>query len=197
MSYKNRAKTRKLKKQLVWLFEIIKFKWINLSLAWKIILFWNIISIISLFSPWINSTNINIKENAFSNLTWKSGYIILILVLVNIFTILSVRKKEKLKSILNLYFKDNLLFLLTWLIIILLSYIALNFTNWLDVLSSQIFYGKWIILSFIWWITITIWWILYKKEEEKNNRTIFLNDNIDDNPDKLNNESKNNMKLPF
>ena len=197
MSYKNRAKTRKLKKQLVWLFEIIKFKWVNLSLAWKIILFWNIIWIISLFFPWVNSTNINIKENAFSNLVWKSGYIILILILINIFTILSVRKKEKLKSVLNIHFKDNLLFLFTWLIIILLSYITLNFINWLQVLSSQIIYGKWIVLGFIWWITIIVWWILYKKEEEKNNKTIFLNDNIEENSDKLNNKSQHNMKLPF
>lgn len=197
MTYKNRAKTRKFKKQLTWAFEIIKFKWINLSFSKKIILFWSLISLISLFVPWVNSTSQNITWSSFSNLSWKSWYIIILLLFFITFMVFSIQKKEKMKLNSNFHIKDYIIYLISWIIIILLSYISLNFVNWLQALSGDIIYGKWIVLSLIWWIIILVWWFLSKREENKSNGSIFLNDVIGEESAEIDNNTEDNMKLPF
>ncbi len=200
MSYRNRAKVRKFRKQITWAWDMMKFKWLSLDNSGKVIIFWSLVSFFSLFMPWVVATDPEISENSFSNLAWKSGVLVLTLLMVVLFFVFSLRKKEKLKLLSNVHIKDYSMYILSWLSILAISFIVLNFTwtRGLLIFSDNIVYGKWIIFNLIWWILILVWWILAKREENNNNsaETIFINEGKEDIEEAIE-KKKNNMKLPF
>ncbi len=199
MSYKNRAKIRKFQKKVTWFWNWIKFKWLSLSNSWKIIIFGSIISFTSLFMPWIISKDWKeLSVNSFSNLSGKSWMLVIILIMIILFFVFSLKNKERLKLLSNVHIKDYSMYILSWLFIIVISFIVLNFSQWLIVFQDNMIYWKWIIFNLIWGILIFTWWIYTKKEESSNNstETIFINDDNEIDSD-LEDDKKNNMKLPF
>lgn len=197
MSYKNRAKVRKLKMKLTKIVETLKFRWLHLSISSKIILFWTFASFTSLFFPWVNSISWEFSWNWFSNLAWKSWFLLLILQLIILFFIFSFQKKEKIKLFSSIHFKDYLLFIIWWIFMISLSFLVLSFIWGLHMLSDDIIYWKWIIVNLIWGFLIFIWGFLIRIEENKSTKSLFLNEKWLERDELFEKEEKNNMKLPF
>ncbi len=197
MEYKDRAKSRKIKRQLLQTINLIKLKWFNLSTAKKIVLAWVIFWFISLFLNWTDSTSTvsgNI-HNSFSNLVWRTGISLLILQIFITFLIFSRKNKEKLKLSIDSHIKDFSLIIISWVFTIVVSINALNSVSWLQTFSSDIIYWAWIIAEICAWIMITAGWIWLRKEFYKNINKVYINESEDDENENI--EEDNNMSLPF
>lgn len=197
MEYKNRAKNRRLKRTILSLIGVLKFKWLNLSLWEKISLIWALISTFSLFLNWIDSESINNLEekgNAFSSLAGSIWYIILLILAFLVFILISHSKKETFKLSSDLHFKDSTITIFWWVFDIFLSLITFSFVKWLQRFSSTIIYGNGIILSITWAIVIIIWGIIMRKEKKAEKYSTYTNE-LGEN--EIEEENDNNMKLPF
>lgn len=191
--YNSRVKNRKIKKLLLGIALLLKFKTTNFSRNKQLGLIWIIIWIISLFLDWVISPLITINNGAFNWVTWVNWIIIWLTLLFLTFILFSTNKKEKLKLTTSLSFKDSSVIVSLWFLIVILSLSSLYAINWLKVFSSEVFYGKWVIFSLISWILILISWIITKCEYDKDQK-VFLNDSEDNTSKEA---SKDNMKLPF
>lgn len=194
MEYRNRAKNRRLKRNVLSLVNILKFKWLNLSNWEKVSIVWISLSLISLFFVWVDSTSWEEKGTAFSSLSWSVGYIILFVLLFLFFILFSHSRKEKLKLYSDIHFKDSTIIILWWIFNIFLSFNIFSFVEWLQRFSSTIIYGNGIILSITWAIVIVIWGIITRKEKKDEKYSIYTNELIEEEEQK---EEENNMKLPF
>jgi len=197
MEYKDRAKSRKIKRQLLQTINLIKLKGVNLSTAKKIVLAWVVFWLISLFLNWTDSTS-TVSENAhnsFSNLVWRTWVSLLILQIFITFLIFSKKNKEKLKLSIDSHIKDFSLIIISWIFTIVVSINALNSVSWLQTFSSDIIYWAWIIAEICAWIMITAGWILLRKEFYKNINKVYINESEDDENENI--EEDNNMSLPF
>ncbi len=194
MEYRNRAKNRRLKRNVLSLANILKFKWLNLSNWEKISVVWIFLSLISLFFIWVDSASWEEKWTAFSSLAWSVGYIMLIVLLFLIFILFSHSRKEKLKLYSDIHFKDSTIIILWWIFNIFLSFNIFSFVTWLQRFSSTIICGNGVILSITWAIVIVIWGIITRKEKKSEKYSIYTNELIEEEEQK---EEENNMKLPF
>lgn len=194
MNYKDRAKNRRLKKDILNLLNIFKFKTWNIKLPWKVILFWIVISIIWMFSPWIVFLEDWRYENSFSSFAWNVWVTNLIWIIFLIFLVLSINKKEKIKMYSWMQIKDYIVIISIWVFITLLSLHSIIFIKSLLSFSKDIILWKWAILSLTWSILLIVWWIMMKKDYSKENASY-----INEAEDKSNNnrEKNSNMKLPF
>ena len=199
MSYKNRAKDRKIKNFFIKLFGSFKFKSLNLSLSQKIVISWTTISIFSLFLPWINWIEWSLNwKNSFSSLVWGVWVIILIYLIILLINTISVSKKEKIKFYSWLHFRDYSLSMILWIFTLILWINSIVYIWWLQTFISEINQGKWIWLCITWAIIIIIWSIIQKKEFMNTNIKTYTNEsNTHDKKEKDNIEKENNMKLPF
>ncbi len=195
-SYQNRARSRKFKKSLIQSINIFKFRSLQMNNAEKVILFGAVLILLSLFIPWVNSIDGNIQVNSFSNLAGRSGITILILVSILFFTIFSKHKKEKIKMIWNLHFRNYLLWIVGWLFISISALSSLSYIWWLQTFSSDIIYGQWPIICLVGWIIVFIGAFLQKKEENSGIENIFTEEK-NQNQNKTEKKLKDNMKLPF
>lgn len=201
MDLNTRIKNRKLKNKIESILSILKFKTTNLDFSEKLILFASVIVFLSLFTNWIWSQDLNlwwvqINWNSFSSILWSPWIIIIVIIFYLLFNILSIKKKEKLKKFSNLYFKNHKIYIVSWILITFFSLNSINYISWLKILSSNIIYGQWIILCATWWILIIIGWVI-KKINTKENLKSFLNEDENSNDELINENEKNNMKLPF
>ena len=198
MSFKNRVKNRKINKFVTTFLKIFKFRWLNLPISWKTILFWIIVNIISLFLPWVYSSDGKWLENSFSKLSGWIGRVILIILLFLLFNLFSINNKEKIKLHFWVHFRDYPVSIILWIFTIILWIVSINFIN-----SHELFYNNienwlWVILSISSSIVILIWWIIQKIEFGKFSKTSkfydyeWLETNMQSNHSK-----ENNMKLPF
>lgn len=201
MEYKDRAKTRKFKRQLLQIIDLIKLKWLNLSTSRKIILAWILVWFVSLFLNWIDSTQAisDSVANSFSDLVWRTWITLIIIQVLILFLIFSKKNKDKIKLSTDLHIKDFTLVIIGWIFTIIVSINALNFINWLQHFSSDIILWTWIISEICSWIIITVWWILLRSEFYKNRNQIYINESEEE---LIDNESiekvdENNMSLPF
>ncbi len=196
MNYKDRARNRRLKKDIITLLNIFKFKTWNIKLPWKVVLFWLIISIIWIFSPRIVFLENLWFENSFSSLAWNVWFTSLIWILFLIFIVLSINKKEKIKMYSWLQIKDYTIIIFIWFFIAILSIHSIIFIKSLLSFSKDIILWKWSILWLTWSIIIIVWWIMMKKDYNKENAS-YINE-AEDKSKYSNNRNKNsNMKLPF
>jgi len=195
MSYKISAKNRKLKRKLITLINLFKFKSVNFNITHKFILIWAVLSLISLYMDWINSLNWEIVQNTFWQLLWISWYIMFILNLIILFIIFSNNKKEYLKIVTKFFFKDWNFIVILWLFNLLLIINNIFIIKWLAFFSKEIIYWRWGIISIIWTLFVIIWWVLLIKEQNK--VLLYVNDDYCkwDKIEKV--DEKNNMKLPF
>ncbi len=197
MEYKDRAKSRKVKRQLIQAVDLVKLKGLNLSTSKKIVLAWIIVWFFSLFLNWIDSTSTTSLSvaNSFSDLVWRTGVTLLILQFFIIFIIFSKKNKEKLKLSIDSHIKDFSLVIISWVFTIVVSINALNFVSWLQFFSSDVIYWAWIISEICAWIMITAWWILLRREFYKNLNKVYVNESEDESIEII--EEDSNMSLPF
>ncbi len=195
--YKDRAKSRKIKRQLLQTIDLIKFKWFNLSTSKKIVLAWVVFWFISLFLNWVDSTSTTSWNvySSFSDFVWKTWVTLLLLQIFITFLIFSKKNKEKLKMSIDSHIKDFSLIIMSWVFIIVVSINALNFVSWLQHFSADIIYGAWIIWEICAWIMITAGWIMLRKDFYKNINKVYINESEDDEKEEIDEDS--NMSLPF
>lgn len=197
MTYKLSAKNRKFKGKIIKFLRALKFKWDNSWLHIKLMFFWNVILIFSLFMNWSITNNPYTENIAFSALSWLSWYVLLIISLVSLFLIFSNNKKEEVK--LNLPIKINEISFLTHSIILqtIILFLVFFFIRWLYTFSANVVYWRWIIFAFL-WIALNIIWLFFmlKNYDQEKEKVLFANESSQSNEIKKNLE-KNNMKLPF
>lgn len=199
MSYRIKSRNRILKRKLTSILNFLRFNGFDLSLSYKFVLVWFMITTFSLFLPWIDSKNIELVWSAFSSILWITGYVIFAILITILFFVIFKDTQEKIKSILNLIIKDWNLIIFLFIFCLILSINSIYFINWLSVFKQSVIIWIWIIWSIIWEIFWIIWWYLLLKEKTK--IWIIIEDNSGDYLrhilDKTENQDKNNMKLPF
>lgn len=197
MEYKDRAKSRKVKRQLIHAVDLVKLKWLNLSTPKKIILAGIFVWFTSLFFKWIDSTSTTseVIANSFSNLVWRTWVTLLILQVFIVFLIFSKKNKEKIKMSIDSHIKDFSLVIIAWVFTIIVSINALNFVWGLQFFSSDVIYWAWIIAEISAGIMITAGWILLRNEFYKNLNKVYTNESEDDIVEMI--EEDSNMSLPF
>ncbi|PID87442.1 hypothetical protein CSB07_01385 [Candidatus Gracilibacteria bacterium] len=196
MNYKDRARNRRLKKDIITLLNIFKFKTGNIKLPGKVVLFGLIISIIGIFSPRIVFLENLGFENSFSSLAGNVGFTSLIGILFLIFIVLSINKKEKIKMYSGLQIKDYTIIIFIGFFIAILSIHSIIFIKSLLSFSKDIILGKGSILGLTGSIIIIVGGIMMKKDYNKENAS-YINE-AEDKSKYSNNRNKNsNMKLPF
>ena len=184
----------KIKNEIKCLLNNIKFKSINLTLSKQIIIIWIIITLISLFFPWVIDTNKNILWNSFASLSWNIGYILLLILFFSLFIIFSTNYKDKLKLYSNISVKNHFFIITSAFIIISFNIVAVSFINWLNTFFESLTYWNWVILSMTWWFIMLIWWFLLRKEYYSDSSEIILN-KLNQNREQM--KKEDNMKLPF
>ena len=197
MEYRDRAKSRKVKRQLLHVIDLVKLKWLNLTLPKKIILSWNVIWFFSLFFRWVDSTS-SISDNiggAFSSLAWKTGLSLLVVHILVFFLIFSKKNKDKLKLSIDSHIKDFSLVIICWVMITILWINAFFYVDWLQHFSSDIIYWPWVIAEISAWIMITIGWFLLRNDFYTNINKVYINESEDDEQEQMDEDS--NMSLPF
>lgn len=210
MNHRGKSKWKNTLKRYVYKADtFIKEKSIHLSNGWKIVLFWIATCTYSLFIKWIDSvgtiqevdgsTQIHdiIAGNAFSGISGKPGFMIILILGFIFFSLFSIHRKEKMKLISSFYFQDFWVPIIGGLFILVLSYNAMSIVWGYSVFVSGIVAGKWPILSMSWALATIIWWALMKHEFSSGKRGSFMSD-IDEKEEISSQEKeKKNMRLPI
>lgn len=198
MSYKISAKNRKLKRTILNIISILKFESLNIETPKKIVLFWVIIWVLSLFLNWTDSLDQKHIWNSFKSILWITWYLLLIINVKIIFLILNQKMKELIKFFFNFNAKDGVMIVFLWVFWLFLSINSIFIIENFNYFTTGIFTGKWVILSIVWYIFITIWWALMLKTRTKT--SVYIDgdneSNWNENKD-INEIDKSNMKLPF
>ncbi|MDD3303028.1 MAG: hypothetical protein PHN31_05710 [Candidatus Gracilibacteria bacterium] len=197
MEYRDRAKSRKVKRQLLHVIDLVKLKGLNLTLPKKIILSGNVIGFFSLFFRWVDSTS-SISDNiggAFSSLAGKTGLSLLIVHILVFFLIFSKKNKDKLKLSIDSHIKDFSLVIISGVIITILGINAFFYVDGLQHFSSDIIYGPGVIAEISAGIMIIVGGFLLRSDFYKNINKVYINESEDEEQDQVDEES--NMSLPF
>ncbi len=192
---RTRTKNRKIKRRFLKLANLFRFKTTNLDVFLQLVVIWLILSIISLFLPWIESTQIPKEDsfNAFSYLTWMIWYFLIFLDIFLLFIVLSNKRKENFKLNTRLFFRDNSVIVLVWILIFIFSLNSFFVMKWLAFFWNYAPW-KWLIFSFVSSIIIIFSWIMENKKIKWENYSLVTNNSSDKNE---NLENDRNMKLPF
>ena len=194
-NYRVRTKNRKLKRRIWKFLRLFSLKSRNLNIPSKVLLAWVILSIVSLFLPWIKETQEDINYNSFSLFLWMKWYFILLLDLFIIFILLSHRRKETFKLNTRFFFKDNYVIFFSWVLLFIFSLETFFNILWLEKEKSSAYINwKWLVLSFVSSILIIISWIVFSKNTRKNSSLVTNDSKTLDNE---NIENTKNMRLPF
>ncbi len=192
---RTRTQNRKIKRRILKIASLFKFKTNNLDIFLKLVVIWLILSIISLFLPWIDSASVSETEsfNAFSYLTGMVWYFLIFLDIFLLFIIISNKRKEDFKLNTRLFFRDNSVIILSWILIFIFSLNSFFVIKWLT--FSNIFL-PWsgLILSFVSSIIIVFSWILEYKKRKKEDYSLCTN-NSKNSVENI--ENNRNLKLPF
>ncbi len=196
---------RFIQKRVVKIKEKIIFKTSHISTWWKLALFWIVICFFSLFISWgwafwniVDSDNIeNFSFNSFSPVIGMIWYFILLGLALVSFAICSIKKKQKLKYFSLIEMRDYSCSIITAIVIFLATFHSFFITKWLQLFSSNITHGKWIILCMTGAIIIFIWGIVIRSEYRMNIKWSYISDTSRSPQEPQNKEQKDNMKLPF
>lgn len=199
MSYKISAKNRRLKRTLLNIISILKFESLNIETPKKIVLFWVILWISSLFLNWTDSIDPKHIWNSFKSILWITWYLLLITNIKTLFIIFSKKIKETIKFFFNFDAKDWTIVIFLWAFWLFLSVNSIFIIDNFNYFTDWIIVWKWVVLSVVWYIFILIWWMLMLKT--KTNTSVYIDwmENSENNGEfkDLNENEKNNMKLPF
>lgn len=145
----------------------------HLSLWGKLALFGLWLCFISLFFPWFtvwleNNANDYISSSAFSSLIWYIGYLYLATIVTNIFYVLSIKNKAKIRYVSWVNISTSHIIVLTSLCFII-SAIHVFFLIWgMRFFRSEIFHQQGLILFLTGSIIVFIAGKILKNEEIKN-----------------------------
>ena len=180
----------------------IEEKSIHLSNGAKIVMFGVLVCIVSLFMDWIQSQweiqeiGKAVSGNSFSRISGKPGFIIFFTLMMMIFSLFSIQRKEKMKLISHFYFQDYWVPIIGWFFLLLFSYHGMSIIDGYSIFVSGIIAGKWALFSMSGALTIIIGWFMMKHEFSSGKRGSFMSD-LDDSPSSEKKQDKANMKLPF
>lgn len=195
MNYIERKKERKLRQKLITIYNIFKFKSINLDFSSNIILIWIIILSISLFIPWLlKKDENNISWNSFTNIWWNIWYMMILFIITILYIIFSNNSWEKLKLASNINLKNYIIIIFWSIFILATAIIYISFIKWLNIFFENIEVANWIILYLLWWVVILVWWLIKRNIYYKNEYETFI---CETQNQELNKNDKSNMKLPF
>ncbi len=205
MSHKSKKITRFLQKHTLYIMEQIRFKTAHITQGGKITLIGTFICFFSLFQPWIDalesivSSRVSpiVSVSSFSWLVWYVGVFILLTLGLIIFSLFSIRKKEKFHFFSLIHIYDDVCAFYGSLFMIILCLQTFLFIGGLQVFSWNILYGKWIMLCITWSVIMLFWSFLLKKEHRKNIKGSYMSELRGNDKSRSGEEEKNNMKLPF
>ena len=167
---------------------------LGLSLSDKIILWWSLIALISLFCEWIIFENIS--HNSFHPLTGSNGYLLFLLILALIGSTISIHYKQKLKLYSGLSFNDYHLAIIVGILLIILPINSIVFIHWLATLSDTI-HGNGIGLSITSGILVFAGAILKKKQLNDGDISLYMTPWEQEKLVHSDAPTRDNMKLPF
>lgn len=193
MNYRNKLKERTTRKFILNIFSVLKFTSINLNFSSKIIIIWSLISLVSLFLPWIKKST-DLAWNSFNSIWWNIGYLMVLILVFLIFIITSINFREKIKLASNINFRNHIVIIYLWLLIIIIWIIYISFINGLSTIFENVEVWNWIILYILSGIVIIVWWLLKRKEYKNREYESFINETQDKENVKI---DESNMKLPF
>lgn len=194
MEYKSRAKNRKIKRYILQSFQLMKFKWIHLSLWGKLSSTGAIVLALSCLATWVTSTDGTLSWNAFSALAGRVWITFILISLGVLFLIFSINKKEKIKLGTDLNFRDYNAIIMSWILTIILAIHAYIFVWWFQSFSSTVKIGNGAIFALIWWLFLMSWWFVLKKEIHLHNKWLIFTDAEGKTETEIMDE---NMRLPF
>lgn len=205
MSHRNKKWFRLLQKHTMNLAEQIRFKTSHISYGWKLCLLWCLLSFFSLFQSWIYTQDMIIggssisitSASSFSPLVWYIWVLLSSILGTIIFSIVSLRKKEKLHFLGLLRIHESTIAFIWGISIIVLSFQSFLFINGLRIFSADILYGKGIIFCIIGGIFILLGSYYLKKDYRKNSKWSYISELKSGDFSKNLQEEKDNMKLPF
>lgn len=181
----------------------IWYKYLEINTWAKVSLFWSLIIWFSLFLPWIQSLDGVTKlhsdrmyENAFTQHTWYIGYFITALIGFVIFSIISNKRKERLKYFSLLDIPESILIFFTASLLLVFNTHYFFIIWWFQIYNNNIIHGSGFILCYTWSLILIIWCILMRYWRKVNNTTIVWYESYDVYFEKKEAEAKN-MKLPF
>ncbi|NDK10132.1 hypothetical protein GW846_05145 [Candidatus Gracilibacteria bacterium] len=205
MASKNKKIIRAVQKNLGIIQEQLRFKTSHISDGGKISLAGVSISLVSLFIIWVNSEvsivssgNTQISGvNSFSALVGYTGFFILLILGFICFSIFSIRKKEKFHSFSLIHIYDFAACFYGSILIMILCLQGLFYMRGLQTFSSDIGYGKGIILCITGAIVILIGSLILKKEYRKNIKGSYTSEIKNQDYGSELEPNRDNMKLPF
>lgn len=183
----------------------LSFKAAHITIWGKIALFGIFICCISLFFPWVSSFD-GISDwwpsrlKSFLSFSILLGYIwffILIALIVSIFAIFSIQRKEKLHFFTHIQLSDHNSWILSAVFIFLMCFHSFFLIRGLQIFSANVLYWEWIILCITGSIIMFIWSIMMKKEYRKNLRWSYSSEAHIQDQNELIDQGQDNMKLPF
>lgn len=194
MNYRSRWKERKMKWFMIKIFNLFRFRSVNLHFSEKIILLWNILLFISLFQNWVINTKTLNSWNAFTSVAWNVWYPFILWIFLIFFFILSKNNQNKLKLHSSISFQNHTLISFFWMFIILSVIMSISFIHWFVTFSQNIIYWNGTILWLTSWFIITFGSYLMRMHYKNSNIEIFVSETWEI-KEKITN--KNNMTLPF
>lgn len=197
--------SRKVQKYLQSTYEQVSFRNAYLTLGSKLVLIALCIIAISLFLPWMSSTesisstgNMNsLSLWSFSLQLWYVGFFVLSLLILSSFSILSTVRKEKIRFFIFIQISDILCCLGSSIIIFILCLQSYFYVHGLQMFSANIFYGKWLILCLSGTLVMFTGSLIMRSEYRRNVKGSYIHEQSARNYWEFSEETKNNMKLPF
>lgn len=194
-----------LRKSIYKINKLIVFKSSHISFWGKISLLWVLICFLSLFMPWVDSIWTIISSGSlqinsfmsFSSVLWRIWFFITITLAIILFSLFSIQKKEKFRYFSLIHISDYFSVISWSIFIFLLSLHSFLLISGLQLFSSEVIYGKWIVLCITWSIVMFIGALIIKQEHGKNIKWSYINDSKTQAPQTLQIKEKKNMKLPF
>lgn len=173
----------------------IKIKFWNLGFAEYTILIGLILIIFTTLIPWFTLPyNWNLVEWIFSKINWIVWCFSIFLVILNIFTLFSIQKKDKIKLFFNIKIKDKIIYTFSSLLFLFMGINSLFTIKGLEILNSEIKIHSWITFYLIAWILFSIW-VFFKIRKKEKLTLISINESEDKEENKT--KKQNIMKLPF
>jgi len=192
MNYIKSAKYRKLRLKIKKLLNFFNFKFISFDNSSKIILFWTILWIISLFLPW-GELNWDLTLYSYDKIMWRVWIFIFFINIIMIFILMSNNIKEQIRVSIQLRIKDKYILLFSSILVLILSITWYQYFWWISWFYNDYLYLDWIKLSIISWIISFIWSFMYYKKDEE----LFISINNSDIDNNWIFKKDKNMKLPF
>ncbi len=173
----------------------IKIKLASFWFSDLTILIWLFLVVFSMFIPWFTLPYGELTQGIFSKMNWIVWYFSVILIILNLFTIFSIQKKEKIKLYFNQKITDNSIYFFSSIIFLILGFNSLITIKWLDILNKDIVYHNWITFYIIASILFSTW-VFFKIRKKEKLTLVSLNESEEE--QKIKTQKKGNvMSLPF